>query len=167
MSMRYRQIRETTEHLDDPYIDGVEYHDPTRCPSCGVVYNKKQWRFIDVKDIEFDRENNYIDIAKCPACRKIEDHYPMGLVELSGSFIEGHKEDILNLIKNEEEREKEKNPLGRLMKIEEKDGKILLETTNEALALRLGKALFKAFKGEVEYKFSETQKLVRVFWRRD
>jgi len=166
MGIMRRQIRESTDHLDDPYIDGVEYHDPNVCPSCGVVYNKKQWQFIDIKQIQLDK-GNYIGNAKCPACRKIEDHYPMGLVELSGKFIDGHKEEILNLVKNEEEREKEKNPLGRIMSIEDKDGKIYIETTNEALALRIGRAVFKAFKGEIEYKFSETQKLVRVLWRRD
>jgi hypothetical protein len=53
------------------------------------------------------------------------------------------------------------------MSIEERDGRLYIETTNEALALRIGRAVFKAFKGEIEYKFSETQKLVRVLWRRD
>jgi len=54
MSIMRRQIRESTDHLDDPYIDGVEYHDPNVCPSCGVVYNKKQWQFIDIKQIKLN-----------------------------------------------------------------------------------------------------------------
>jgi len=167
MSIMRRQIRETSEHLDDPYIEGVEYHDPTRCPVCGAVYNKKRWQFIDEKDIKLSNDNDYIAEAKCPACRKIEDHYTMGIVELSGKFIPLHKDEAMNLIKNEEEKEMGKNPLGRIIGIEDKMDKIYIETTNEALALRLGRALFKTFKGSIEYKFSENQKLVRVLWRRD
>jgi hypothetical protein len=167
MSIMRRQIRETSEHLDDPYIEGVEYHDPTRCPVCGVVYNKKRWQFIDEKDIKLSNDNDYIAEAKCPACRKIEDHYVMGILELYGKFISLHKDEAMNLIKNEEAREVEKNPLGRIISIKDKEDKIYIETTNEALALRLGRAIFKTFKGSIEYKFSENQKLVRVLWRRD
>jgi hypothetical protein len=36
--------------------------------------------------------------AVCPACKRINDDYPAGVIQLSGSFFGQHKEEILNLI---------------------------------------------------------------------
>jgi hypothetical protein len=43
-------------------------------------------------------------------------------------------------------------------------GKIEIATTNEKLAQRLGRALKKAFHGDVTYHWSHDTKLVRVEW---
>lgn len=47
------------------------------------------------------------------------------------------------------------------------DGRLMLSTTTEHLAQRLGHALEKAFDGKVDYDFSHENKLARVTWRRD
>jgi hypothetical protein len=86
---------------------------------------------------------------------------------MTGSFITEHKEDIMNLIRNEGDRAKAINPLERIMGIQGTDGNYDILTTNEKLAQRIGRALHKAYDGSVAYKWSEDNKLVRVSWQRD
>ena len=71
---------------------------------------------------------------------------------LKGDFLKQHKQEILNLIHNEDARSKKYNPLKRIMKINEKGGEIEILTTSAKLAQRIGSILFKAYSGEVEYK---------------
>lgn len=152
-------------HQEDPYLLRSAYKEPTVCPTCKLIYHNKRW-FWDDKLIK-ELEKQGADYQKCPACRKIEDRYPMGILHISGEFAGAHKEDILRLLKNEEKRAMEKNPLERVISTKEnKKGIISIETTTESLALRMGRVLTRAYAGEVEYKFSDTQKLVRVEWRR-
>ena len=44
---------------------------------------------------------------------------------------------------------------------------LVLATTTEHLAKRLGQALEKAYSGKVHYDFSHENKLARVRWHRD
>ena len=45
--------------------------------------------------------------------------------------------------------------------------RLTVTTTTEHLAQRLGRALEKAFSGDVLYDFSHENKLARVKWRRE
>ncbi|MEK6698135.1 MAG: hypothetical protein AABZ10_03730 [Nitrospirota bacterium] len=69
----------------------------------------------------------------------------------------------MNLIKNEEARARAFNPLERVMSVKENGfGSVIISTTNEKLAQRLGRAIKKAFHGEVAYHWSHDNKLARV-----
>ena len=79
-----------------------------------------------------------------------------------------HYEEIERLLANEAERAAEDNPLSRIMNWEEgKDNELLVTTTTEHLAQRLGHALEKAFSGKTRYDFSHENKLAHVWWQRD
>ncbi|MBI3599609.1 MAG: hypothetical protein HY097_03080 [Nitrospinae bacterium] len=52
------------------------------------------------------------------------------------------------------------------MAINKIKGGIEIQTTNEKLAQKIGKAVYKAYSGELEYKWSEQTKFVRVNWSR-
>ena len=88
----------------------------------------------------------------CPACKKTKENVPNGVVKLKGDFLKQHKEEIMNLIHNEDTRVKGYNPLKRIMKIDEKEGEIEIFTTSAQLAQRIGSVLFKAYSGVVEYQ---------------
>jgi hypothetical protein len=103
----------------------------------------------------------------CPACLKIRDNFPGGIVTLKGDYVLPHKTDLLNLVRNEEERARGLNPLERVIAIKESGfGSIVISTTNEKLAQRLGRAIKKAFHGAVAYHWSHDNKLARVDWER-
>jgi hypothetical protein len=84
-----------------------------------------------------------VEQHKCPACRKEEDHYVMGIVYISGDFFNQRRDEIVNMLRNEEKKEV------------------------ESLAVHLGRMLYHSYGGDVEYKFSDEQKLARVFWHRE
>ncbi|WP_272481676.1 BCAM0308 family protein, partial [Rhodothermus marinus] len=83
--------------------------------------------------------------ARCPACRRAADRYPAGYVELAGAFLSTHQEEILNLIRNLEEQEKQARPLERIMAMEVQNGRCYVTTTGVHLARRIGEALARAY----------------------
>ena len=72
----------------------------------------------------------------CPACRRGIDRYPGGYLLIQGGYWQGRWEEILNLVKKQEEARRT-GPLHRILWIEPKDG----EVTAPNLARRLGKAV--------------------------
>jgi hypothetical protein len=88
------------------------------------------------------------------------------VVNIKGDFLAEHFEDVVHLIKSEERRALQKNPLERLMKMDKVNGGLHVETTSDALALRIGRVLHRAYKGEAEFKFRYGNKYVEVDWSR-
>lgn len=166
--MRDRLDKRLNFKAQDPYLDKTQYKDPTICPKCSLVYHNKTWK----KDENLKKQlikTNKVEFKECPACRKIKDNYPLGIIHLSGEYIldEFHKNEILNLVKHEAEKEENTNPLSRIMSIEhDKNDYLIIKTTTEGLAARIGKAIQRAHKGNLEFKFSDDQKLLRVFWEK-
>ncbi len=97
----------------------------------------------------------------------MRDRFPCGVVRLSGRFVTEHRDEILNLIRNETQRADSVNHLERVMSIESEGDFIEITTTNEKLAQKIGRAVYKAYSGEIEYKWSQGNKLARVEWHRD
>lgn len=150
--------------LDDPYLDFRAYPEPTVCPECGLVYRGKRW----IKDdVYYQAVKKKAEKHLCPACRKIKDHFAMGVVYLSGVFLNKHREEIVNLVRNTAEGEFRYNPLERVMELKEDKERIEVKTTSEHLAMSLGRALQRAFNGELRYAFSYNEKKIRVYWSRD
>ena len=79
---------------------------------CGAVFSNKRWHFAERGTTPHGEQQ-----VVCPACRRIADRNPAGIVSLKGSFFATHKAEIDNLIKNTAEAAVMKNPLGRIMDI--------------------------------------------------
>ena len=155
------------ELLRDPYITAKGFPEPNICPVCNAVYHKKHWSF-DPELLAGARRDKNAKSIKCPACRKIEDKYAMGKVLLSGSFVAEHMDELMNIIKSEERRAKENNPLDRLILMEKRNGGIYAETTSDALAMRIGHHLKEAYKGgDEDFKFRHGDKFVEIDWHKD
>ena len=144
----------------NPYYEFKKYPEPTVCPVCKATYKGGRWTW---EKIEEDGYNE----AVCPACRRIQDKYPGGILRVEGSYFAERKDEIMNLIRNEEENAKNLRPLQRIMEIEEDDEGITIKVTYPTLARRLGEALYKAHKGTLDFSYNEGEKFVRVLWRRD
>ena len=149
----------------DPYLSKESHCGVALCKRCRGIYHNKHWSFDENKYNAFLKKRD-ITFVVCPACQKIKDGYPEGVVTLRGDFLKKHKEEILNLIKNEEDRAKGFNPLERIINIDESDEKIVVTTTNEKIAQRIGREVYKAYQGKIEYKWSHDNRMVRVEWTR-
>jgi NMD protein affecting ribosome stability and mRNA decay len=151
--------------VDDPYMP-AEGQEASICTTCKAVYQNKRWFFDDQM---FDRlvGTDQAREVTCPTCRKIKDRYYEGELTLSGEFLGEHKEEILTLLKNEAARVSNRSVDDRIISIKE-EGKdeLVVETTTEKLAQHLGRAVYKAYKGDLEFRWSEMNKFVRVYWKR-
>jgi hypothetical protein len=144
--------------------------EPLICEVCRAVYADRRWAAASglLKKTHKDKPWRPIGTTICPACQQQREGVAGGFVYIEGAFLMTHRADIEQLLNNEAERANIDNPLSRIMKTESVDKDLLIiTTTNEHLALRLGHALEKAFSGKVRYGFSHENKLVRVRWHRD
>jgi NMD protein affecting ribosome stability and mRNA decay len=139
------------------------------CTQCGAVYVNRRWVAADAPFKT--RETQHWHPARetvCPGCRRRAEGVPSGYVYLDGTFLTAHRDEIEHLLENEAKRAAEDNPLAQIMGREMyKNGGLIVTTTTEHLAERLGQALQKAFGGRVQYDFSHENKLARVYWHRD
>ena len=128
------------------------------------MYRNKRW-YVNADLVKAGTPKTTV---VCPACLKIRDNFPGGIVTLAGGYVLPNKREIMKLVKNEEDRARGFNPLERVMTIKENGrGSIVISTTNEKLAQRLGRAIKKAFHGKLAYNWSHDNKLVRVDWVRE
>jgi len=150
----------------DPYLPKGAGKKVSVCERCHAVNSNKRWS-LSTERYDLAMQDPVVALTICPACHKTQDDMPGGVVTLKGDYVLPHKQELLNLVKNEEERARGYNPLERVMSIKENGGgSLVITTTNERLAQRLGKAIKKAFHGEVAYHFSHENKLARVDWER-
>jgi len=157
--------RKCIDSAADPYLMAEVINGTAVCKKCHAIYINKRWTLDeDLYSKTTGRKNTAT--VMCAACRKVKDKFPGGIVKLKGAFLAAHKNEILNLIKNEEQRAKGFNPLERIMSIHNIKSGIEITTTNEKLAQRIGKSLQKAYQGRVYYKWSDDTKLLRAEWER-
>jgi len=150
---------------DDPY-QPPEGQEASLCTTCKALYQNKRW-FFDEKLAKKLAGTDKVKEVICPTCRKIKDHYYEGVLTLSGPFFQERQEEILTLLKNEAGKVAGRSVQDRIISITpEGDDKLVVETTTEKLAQALGKAVYRAYKGELDIRWSEMNKFVRVYWRR-
>jgi NMD protein affecting ribosome stability and mRNA decay len=154
---------ERTRRSKDTYhskggVKGISYCE------CGAIYSNKRWSHDEQALNTLKRTSGHT--MTCPACQRIHDNNPAGIVTLSGSHLRGHAEEILNLVKHVAAAVNAKNPLGKLMEITEGKETIDLTTTDDKMAQKLGKEIYKAHGGELHFHWSDDQRLVRVRWSR-
>jgi len=159
-------VRRNIHDNDDPYIPDVSAEEGVACSLCGAVYHNRRWSLNGVPERKASASATPHRVI-CPGCRKVQEKNPGGIVTLSGGYWGIHREEILNLIRNEEKKAMGINPVERIIQMEEQHGDLVIQTTNEKLAQRLGRALHKACHGDVEYKWSADNKLARVEWSRE
>ena len=135
------------------------------CDKCHLIYQNKRW-YLDDKEASKLLTDSRTHRGTCPICRRMEDNVPAGAVTLSGDYFRQHEGEILDLIKNTEVKSRVKNPFGRIMEISQEGNVLNVSTTEDKLAQKLGREVYKAHKGELHYKWSHDQDMVRVAWQR-
>jgi NMD protein affecting ribosome stability and mRNA decay len=157
--------RKNVDRTRDPYLPRKGPLEVGVCPDCHAINRKKRWYLDEAKYVFLARTGAVL--RRCPACRKIADGFPSGVVTLHGGFLRIHRDEILSIVRNEERRACETNPLERIMEIRDADESVEILTTDEKLAQRIGREIRKAYRGTVSYKWSEDVNLLRVNWTRD
>lgn len=129
---------------------------------CGAVFRGKRWQ--QSGDVALKPQE--VRKLVCPACRRIADHMPAGIVSLRGSFFSSHEAEINNLLHNTEQASLQKNPLGRVMETHKEGDGVIITTTDGKLAQKIGREVFKSYGGKLNFLWSQSENLVRVTWSR-
>lgn len=148
------------EKVHDPYRSGEKLRQGTRCPQCGARYRNGRWTWPKT-------QTSALKSQLCPACRRINDHYPAGEVVLSGSFAHSHQDEILTRARHIEASESALHPLHRIMAVEEKDDSIVISTTDIHLPHQIVHALKDAWNGTTKTHYDIDGYFVRIRWERD
>lgn len=142
----------------DVYRNRGKYAEPTVCSRCQAVFHEGRWTWGAAPP--------GAQRAVCPACQRAADRLPAGTIELGGPFFHEHREEILNLVRNEETAEKKERPLERIMEIGAREAGALVTTTGVHLARRIGEALARSYQGAFDFRYGENEEFIRVSWTR-
>ena len=154
-----RRDRLVQEKSHDVYRRREKWPEPTQCSSCKAVFVGGRWTWSS--------SDQAVNNAVCPACQRIADRYPAGVVEIRGEFSKEHRTEILNLIHNLENAEKAEHPLERIMAISDEVDATVITTTGIHLARHIGKALARAYEGDLTMQYGDGEQSVHLSWERD
>jgi len=151
-----RQLHLMMGTRHDPYQARRKPHSPSVCPVCRLVFSNGRWQQGAAP------ADSHSEI--CPACHRIRDGFPAGYLTIEGPFAFEHRADVLRTARNFADRMQAEHPLQRIMGVEESDEKVVITTTDVHLVQGMGRALHDAFRGNLEFRFNESEYLLRVHW---
>ena len=140
-----------------------------RCTSCGAVYYDKHWHSASLVAAGIPRSE--MADALCQSCHErpvANGGTPSGWggeVTMEGVAVI-NRDEVLAQIRNIAKRALARDPEARLLKILEKGGKLYIYTSDNQLAVAMGKEVHASHKGgTLHITWSDEDKPVRVLWR--
>ena len=143
------------------------------CKGCQAVYNGKKWNgSYELSEKRFAQ----LERTLCTACKRIRDKIVFGTVHLEGDVLAERTDEIMRMIRHEEEIEKSHNYCSRILDIKRNGRKMTIQTINSSLAIHIAKQFKKTFKGRLDiYKDTpghkprnkDTEGTVSVKWAQD
>lgn len=158
MQQKGRSNRMLQSERHDTYKHRGKYTEPTICSGCRAVFHGGRWSWGGAPKGAHK--------AVCPACLRIADRFPAGRIEIRGPFFKEHREEILNLVRNEEAAEKKERPMERIMTIGEEGEHTFVTTTGTHIARRIGESLAHSYQGEFDFRYGDNEDFIRVNWSR-
>src|SRR5580765_74925 len=95
----------------DRYLPRQTLKGIIQCSGCGAFYYRRHWTLNPPSGFSYPVHAHPI---YCAACRKIRDQFPGGELRLLGVEA-GERGEIIRILRNEEERARQKNPLEQIM----------------------------------------------------
>ena len=117
-----RRDRLICEHVHDPYKTRLKLPEPHLAPNVGRSSTKGAGIGHRAPTARTRSSARHVTVSMT-AIRRASSRS-------SAWFVPRHKEEILHLARHQEEQEKAEHPLHRIMSIQEKDGAIVVQTTD-------------------------------------
>jgi hypothetical protein len=91
---------------------------------------------------------------------------PRGYVHADGDFVRTHLPEVQKVVHSEARLARQQGGGGRIVGMDgDGSGGLLVTTSTDHLAHRLGHALLKELGGEIHHGFNHRNKLAFVWWR--
>jgi hypothetical protein len=128
------------------------------CRSCGAVLRERRWQRLSLPETAEVRR------TRCPACMRVRNDDPAGVVTLVGSFVRLHAEEIARLIRHEEASQRRSDCQSRIIRIRRMLDRIDVTTTDTRLPRRIGEAAAAAYGGMLHVMEEADGSAIRVRW---
>ena len=151
------------DHDRQRHVVGKEPAGFLVCSQCRAVFHNKHWQWNATLLAKHSGDKKTETIY--PACKITRKEEAEGVLELAGFVSEGQKQEILGLLKNAGQRAAERDPLDRIFAWDDAGKKIVVYTTENQLAISLGKQVKRAFNGELDISSSKNADVVKVKWQ--
>jgi len=131
------------------------------CPGCGIVYYHKSWHHA-LEDWRHLKGDERIKFVLCPACLMIKGKKFEGELTVSGLATRKLKEEIRGALENSGKLAFRRDPLDRIIEIEEKGNRLIVRTTENQLAVKLAKKIKLTFGGKMTVSHSREEDVIRA-----
>lgn len=155
----HRNLGFARRRLVDPYKNPGKLSAPSVCPQCDAIFYAGRWHWGP-------RPAAAREVI-CQACHRSNDNFPAGMVTLSGTFVRLNRAVLVRAAREQAESERRERPLNRIINIEQGEDRIVVNTTDIQLPVRIGEAIRRTFQGTLNRHFDEDGYVVRVDWHRD
>lgn len=167
MAIKRRTLDTTKKEKRYAYDMGKKnIHGELICKYCNAVYEKNHWdHFENLKPEFIDKLKQTV----CPACHEERNHVSDGVLILTGTFIKPNAAELQHQIINMAKNAEVKDILNRVERIElNSKNQLIIYTTKNQLAHKIGKALASAHKGgNLVLKWGKGEKALEVIWHKD
>lgn len=132
------------------------------CKKCNAVYFYKSWHH-QLEEYSHIKEDKKLKFILCPACQMIKDKKYEGEVIMENIPLDLRK-NIVNTIKNVGKEAFKRNSQSRIIYIKEieKNKKIRVLTTENQLAVRIGKKIKSAYHPEMKIQYAKKESTIEV-----
>jgi hypothetical protein len=161
-----RQLREPSRQ--DPYRGELKPSGNPHCSTCHAVNIRGKW--LPEKDAvrELRKLRQRAGRATmCPACRQMQEHYAMGVIELHGDRWKDRSDQVFETIEHTEQIARARNDQERVLWSRTYRGVTKVYVSLPELARMIGRTLQRSFKGKTEYVGSTEEPYIRVVWNSD
>jgi len=142
------------------------------CTRCHAIYYDKHWHTWSNAETRLPAGAKILETL-CRACTTLESKRGKsaafgyeGELTLSGLSEGSRKREILSLVRNVGARAMRRDPEDQIIKIQDRGETVRVTTTENQLAVALGKQIERAFKGgTLKISFSDEDLPARVFWK--
>jgi len=136
----------------------------TVCKSCHIVFVNGKWEYNKKLYQELKENNKIARGIICPACRQIQEDYPLGIIYIKRELIENRLDDIKNMIKNlEKEQFKENHILDRFMSLSIENDCYVFKTTTSKFGKKIANKIEKLIHKKGEYHWTDNDEYIQIY----
>lgn len=130
------------------------------CSRCGIVYFKKSWHH-NLRHYQGLEKDVPLVFTLCPACKMASARQYQGELIIEG-IVPAKKEMLMHAVRNAGIQAYRRDPLDRVLWIEEGAFSVKLYTSESHLAVGIAKKLQRAFKGSLRIVYRKDEQEVAV-----